>query len=479
MPRLKNRSTSDALSIPPLKLLGFPDDIICNCIGMKRHDITKLINAGVDSLAAMSEKTQVGNICGGCRPLVQEMLGGSHWTSVKVSQKMVVGENTCAFRFTPNNTALKPANPGQHIVVQGKIDGQLVQRPYTISSSANETFYREITVKREENGLFSNWLFDEKWEHSFVRISDPQGGYFADLSKVEPIVCLVAGIGMTPALSICRSVIQAKTKQTVYVDFSASDWKQILYADELRKFAANNDEIHINLRVTKEHGRLGIKDIGQLSELYPTARYYLCGPATYQNVVNNYLQTVGVIDEQINIEAFTPFNTPLTQTGKEVTRKISNKKHVYLGVFLMLAFIAQDFFQIKWTWLETLQINETYRRWSGLSLALYLAAQFILPIMRLQGNIEAVARHYSLHKLQGTLAPLIYYLHTTTIGYAYLFVLSMVYFGNFLLGLFNPDSVKPTFKQHYLRYWLPLHISLSVLTVFLLAYHIYIAFAYQ
>lgn len=467
------------------ELLGSPDDVICNCTGMVRRSLTDLIDSGTDSLSAIGEQTQVTNICGGCRPLVQEMLGDSSWTSVDVSQKISVGEQTCTFRFTPNNKPLKPANPGQHIVVQGEVDGQLVQRPYTISSAANETHYREITVKREANGLFTNWLFDEKWRDAPIRLSDPQGGYFADLSRPEAIVCLVAGIGMTPALSICRSVIQAKTGQTVYVDFCTSDWNQMLYADELRKLAATHDEIHVNLRVTKEHGRLGSKDIGQLIELYPEARYYICGPTAYQNAVESHLQAAGVADERINIEEFTPLNTQprlvLTKEGTQAAAITApSQGYFYLGLFLVLAFAVQDILQLKWAWIEALQMGETYRRWSGLLLTLYLAAQFILPVMRLRGNLPAVARHHHLHKLQGALAPLVYYIHATAMGYAYLLLLSIVYFANFLLGLFNNDIVsKAEDKARYLHYWLAPHIGLSILTVALVIYHIYIVFAYQ
>lgn len=383
----------------------------------------------------------------------------------------------------PESKALKPGNPGQHVVIQAEIDGRLVQRPYTISSAASETRYREVTVQREPQGQFSNWLYDERWRDARLRISDPQGGYFADLSRPHPIVCLVGGIGMTPALAMCRSVIQAGTGQRLYVDFCDSSWDQIRYADELREAAATHANIHVNLRVTREHGRLSANDIRQISQQYPDASYFICGPQAYQDAVESYLKDEGVPEERISVEEFTPLTpqtTPEPTADADVAATGTGHAYVFLGVLLMLAFAAQEALQLKWPWLETLQMGEGYQRWSGLFLTLYLAAQFILPVMRARGNVKAVARHHRLHKLQGALAPLVYYVHTTGLGYAYLLALSMVYFANFLLGIFNQDMVRdPDRKQRYLHYWLVPHVGLSVLTVALVIYHVYVVFAYQ
>ncbi len=153
---------------------------------------------------------------------------------------------------------------------------------------------------------------------------------------------------------------------------------------------------------------------------------------------------------------------------------------MYLGLLLFLAFAAQAAFQLKWPWLQTLQMGESYQHWSGLLLTLYLAAQFILPVIRARGHVQAVARHHHLHKLQGAFAPLVYYIHTTSLGYTYLLVLSIVYFANFLLGLCNQDIVRdPERKPRYLHYWLAPHAGLSILTVALVIYHLYVVFAYQ
>ncbi len=81
---------------------------------------------------------------------------------------------------------------------------------------------------------------------------------------------------------------------------------ETLYADELRAASAAHANIHVNLRVTREHGRLNANDIRQIAQQYPDAHYYICGPKPYQDAVETYLGDVEVPPERISIEEFTP-----------------------------------------------------------------------------------------------------------------------------------------------------------------------------
>lgn len=150
-----------------------------------------------------------------------------------------------------------------------------------------------------------------------------------------------------------------------------------------------------------------------------------------------------------------------------------------VGVALSIAFLVQAFWAWHWPWLKTLQQNELYRQWSGVFLLLYLIGQFLLPLARRYGSRPLQRRYYRWHHWQGALAPLIYYFHSMQLGYAYLLLLSIVYFANVLVGLSSAEvSLKYVTIRNYAYYWLILHISLSLLTVALVFYHIYIVLAY-
>ncbi|MGH8657898.1 MAG: hypothetical protein ACREV4_05310 [Gammaproteobacteria bacterium] len=152
--------------------------------------------------------------------------------------------------------------------------------------------------------------------------------------------------------------------------------------------------------------------------------------------------------------------------------------HSYLGVLLLLAFFAQDLFHLKWPWLAVLQTDETYKQVSGLVLVTFIGYQWYLSVLRAKGLSEEAARHYERHRWAGALAPLFFYLHSHQIGYAYLFLLSTIYFGNVVLGLLHP-LILQTNNKHLFNGWMVTHVSIAVFLVTLASYHIFTAFYYS
>ncbi len=445
--------------------------IICNCLQINYGKIREAILGGIDNVNDLAQATGAGSVCQSCRFTLQNLVGKAEWTPVQIDKIIDVSENVRSIRLKPTyDIDFKPTKAGQHLLIQGKINNLWIQRCYTISSAEQETGYREITVKKEQNGIFSNWIFNQLSSETTLSISNPQGEFIADFTNNKPIVCLVSGIGVTPALSILRSLIDLKTDQKLYIDYSASTQNQFIYRQEFES-ASENAQITVKLRTTQETGRITCADIQKLTQDYPDADFFICGTPGYQKAVKQYLVKNAVPQHHLHFDYFKPAG------GQPV---IQSQRYFYLGLLLTLAFGVQDLFELKWPWLESVQKVENYRIGSGIFLALYILGQFILPVKRWQGKTRDAVRHYKLHKLQGALAPLIFYIHSTQLnGYAYLKLLTYVYFANFLLGLFNHERISnPKFKKTYLFYWLPVHIFLSVILLGIIVFHAYIALAY-
>ena len=103
-------------------------------------------------------------------------------------------------------------------------------------------------------------------------------------------------------------------------------------------------------------------------------------------------------------------------------------------VFVLVAFIGQDVFALKWAWLGALQQQEGYKQLTGFVLLLYLAEQWCLSILRTRGKTRISRRFVIIYKYLGVLAPVFFYIHSTQLGRAYLFLLSLVYLGNAARG---------------------------------------------
>jgi len=442
-------------------------------MSIKRSELIPLLagsrkNLNLDDLIGRSG---VGSVCTGCHPLIREINGEVIWTPVKLTAIKKISDDARSYRFESKEGAFHPAKAGQHIIVQAYINGVWELRRYTLTTAAEETAYREIAVQRESSGKFSSWLHRISVDENLIRISQPVGDVTPDLVSCKPLICLVGGIGVTPAISLIRSIARKQgSSRQIILDYSALNDARLVFKGELQAFAEQNDNIIVNFRTTDKDGFINQDDINGLVQKYPESEFYLCGPPSFTNAVTAYLDDADIDEKRISIERF---------SAPEPAKVNQSKRYFYLGLALFMAFVMQDVAQLKMAWLENLQINETYKIYSGLFVVLYMISQFVMSYNKSCEAPHASAATYQQHKFMGALAPLVFYVHSTQFGVAYLLMLSLVYFGNFLLGLFNHERIKEPIKRiRYFKYWLPTHIVFSVLSLALIGFHIFVVASY-
>ncbi len=173
-----------------------------------------------------------------------------------------------------------------------------------------------------------------------------------------------------------------------------------------------------------------------------------------------------------------PSPSTMVSPASKPAKSAFSKGYFCLGLLLLTAFALQEFGAVNWPWLAKLQSDDVYKQLSGFALVGYLVHQWRCSVLRNQGLIQKAAKLLNQHKLLGALAPAFFYVHAQHIGYAYLQVLSLVYFAIFLTGLCNVEITR--IRKHWFRkIWITAHVGLATILVFLLGYHIYISYAYQ
>jgi methionine sulfoxide reductase heme-binding subunit len=150
----------------------------------------------------------------------------------------------------------------------------------------------------------------------------------------------------------------------------------------------------------------------------------------------------------------------------------------HLSYILLLVFVVQEAFELRWTFLMEMQKSELFKNYTGLALVIYIIHQWRLSLLRTQGRMHDARSHYPRHKQAGVWATPVFYFHSVQLGYGYLCLLSLVYLGNVGLGVFNPETVRIRKKWFY-HTWLVAHISFASFLVMLISYHIFIAFSYK
>lgn len=310
------------LCLPQSAGVSYKNSIVCKCTGITRGQLQQAMLAGCENASELSDRTGASKVCGSCAPLLADIAGHTGYKLVDIIESIRVNKDVKSFCFRPKHSDALPSLPGQHIRIEGLIQGKWIQRTYTLTSPTGQTDYYEITVKRLPSGIFSCWLHDESGIESLVRVSEPQGGFDFPIKNVEPLVFFSGGIGITPALSTIRR-LQIVPEKPIHIDYSAVKAEDFVYVDEFKSAAKISDNVDVVLRNTDEHARLQQSDITKLTQIYPQAHFIICGPPPYQASIKDFLYKEDVPDGCIHIENFSPHGGELAPPTGIASKTIS------------------------------------------------------------------------------------------------------------------------------------------------------------
>lgn len=206
---------------------------------------------------------------------------------------------------------------GQYINIDFPIDGpdaEPVSRSYSISSAPTEPWTFSITIKRDPNGKVSPWAHDHLRPGTVLDMLGPVGAFhLADYDRRARFLLLAAGAGITPLMSMIRTVHSLPGQADVVLLYHGAAPDSFAFSEEL-DFLANVD-FRIKIiyclgdRECGEEweGRTGRLSTSLLEELVPDAngrQVFACGPEGYLNSATELLRTVGVDDTSVFMEFF-------------------------------------------------------------------------------------------------------------------------------------------------------------------------------
>nr|WP_249159157.1 FAD-binding oxidoreductase [Bradyrhizobium jicamae] len=403
-------------------------------MSVTRDDLIEAVRCGAATVKALSAQTGAGTACGGCLPKLAELTAETLWAKATCLEIIACNEDVRSFRFQiPESSASTGFEAGQRIVVQALVRGVAVQRPYTLTSASTRRDHYEITVQREPGGVMSNWLFDHLQVGDEISLLPPGGSCSFVSYERRPLVCLVGGIGLTPALGIARSFAAIGSKRRLHIEHSVSSLDRAICDDELATLAASSGSTTFRLRVTGEEGRIARADVIALSGKFADADWLICGSANFQHGVRALLEESGILAHRIHIESFVAGSTP-QQDDREMAPVPSPRRRAIVGgltLAAIAAFTAQAVFVAQWPLLHRLQTSIVYSAVTGFVLILLVLLQWRLSYARARGDRQDTSRAYGLHIAIGPIVLGAIWLHSTHFGYA----LSMAVSASFLLSL--------------------------------------------
>lgn len=201
--------------------------------------------------------------------------------------------------------------PGQYLTLRQVVDGVEERRSYSICAPAGA--HPRIGVRRVEHGLFSARIVDELKPGDTLEVLTPQGKFTPD-GTGRHHAFIVAGSGITPALSIMATLLNEDASVTLLYGNRSTD--TVMFVDELAdlkdRFPQRFQLVHVLSREPRDvelfSGRLDAERIGKLlNHIVPTGdvdHWWLCGPYGMLTDADRALKQHHVPREKIHRELF-------------------------------------------------------------------------------------------------------------------------------------------------------------------------------
>lgn len=176
----------------------------------------------------------------------------------------------------------------------------LTEHPLSVSSSTHDPRALAFTARHVGDHTSG---FGGLEPGSIVLVDGPHGGR-RRVHAQHGWVLVVAGIGVTPAMSVLRTMADAGDRRPVQLLYGVRDREQATFLDELE---ALRDRLDLDLHVVESrvHGRI---DARLLASVLPPdrteRRYLLCGPRGFAEATLRTLVELGVPADMVQAERF-------------------------------------------------------------------------------------------------------------------------------------------------------------------------------
>jgi len=227
--------------------------------------------------------------------------------------------------------------PGQYLTFKKDINGEELRRSYSICSGLNDNELR-VAVKKVEQGKFSTFANEQLKSGDSLDIMEPMGKFHTsiDSKNKKNYAAFAAGSGITPIMSIMKSVLEVEPESTFTLFYGNRSIDSIIFHENIEalknKYLGRLIVHHVLSRERLEsdlfYGRID-KDKAEkitksLIDPNKINEYFLCGPYEMIMDVKEVLESAGIEKSNIHFELFT---TP----GEKVVRKKTVKQESFIA----------------------------------------------------------------------------------------------------------------------------------------------------
>lgn len=215
------------------------------------------------------------------------------------------------------DAALFDFTQGQYLTFRRKFDEDELRRSYSICAGRGEGRL-QVGIKRVDGGAFSTWANEELKPGATIEAMPPMGRFFTPIEpeKARSYLGFAGGSGVTPVLSILKTVLAAEPQSTFTLVYANRQISSIMFREELEDLKNRHlgrlSVIHVLESEAQDIDLFtGRVDAAKCAQLFKTwidvaavDTAFICGPEPMMLAIAGALKDHGLKDEQIRFELF-------------------------------------------------------------------------------------------------------------------------------------------------------------------------------
>jgi len=210
---------------------------------------------------------------------------------------------------------------GQYVNLKLTLDGRPIRRSYSICSSPGSGELR-ISIKEIENGFFSTFANKQLSIGKVIEVGTPEGRFTFEpkSDRQKTYVAFVAGSGITPVMSILKTVLEEEPKSSFVLVYGNKKPESTIFFDQLNElhnkyigrfflyyvFSQAKLDGHLFGRIDRSNVNFILKNKHKGVEF---ENFFICGPNDMITHVKEVLKDNNIAEKNIKFEFFISSDT--------------------------------------------------------------------------------------------------------------------------------------------------------------------------
>ncbi|MEQ7848312.1 ferredoxin reductase [Nocardioides kribbensis] len=194
--------------------------------------------------------------------------------------------------------------PGQYVGIGVQVEGKYQWRSYSVSSAPKRSGRTiAITVRAMPEGLLSSHLVNGLAPGTIVRLALPEGDFVLPDPPPARMLFLVAGSGVTPVMSMLRTLDRRGSMPDVVMHYSSPTAERMIFRDELDRLEEGHEGLSVHRLHTDTEGMLAPADLDRVCPDWRERETWACGPGPMLDALSEHFEAEGVA-ERLHLERF-------------------------------------------------------------------------------------------------------------------------------------------------------------------------------